>query len=88
LHNFETGGFLKRKTLEEIDKYVEDGTNLASLLDYLHKSGKKLFLLTNSPWFYANGVMKWMLKEKLPYYKSWVDYFEFVIVDANKPDFF
>jgi len=81
-------GLLKYKTLEHIKDFVSDGHILSQVLSKIIKSGKKIFLLTNSPWFYTDGVMSWMLNHKNPSYDYWIDYFNVVIVDAQKPNFF
>ena len=55
-----------------------------------HKSlfilGKKVFLLTNSPYGFTNVVMKYILDDLTG--KKWTDYFEYIIVSACKPKFF
>eukprot|EP01124_Arcella_intermedia_P033796 TRINITY_DN8214_c0_g1_i1.p1 TRINITY_DN8214_c0_g1~~TRINITY_DN8214_c0_g1_i1.p1 ORF type:complete len:475 (-),score=88.66 TRINITY_DN8214_c0_g1_i1:95-1519(-) len=87
IHDF-SSGILKQKTLQELSTYVENDIHLSLTLNRLISDGKKLFLLTNSPWKYVDGVMSWLLNDKLPSHKSWQDYFELIIVDANKPLFF
>jgi len=83
-------GVLKSKTLENLQEFVTDSPKLALVLSKLIKSGKKLFLLTNSPWFYTNGILTWMLREKknVEEFPNWWDFFSVVIVDAQKPNFF
>jgi 5'-nucleotidase len=62
---------------------------LAEFLDTLRKNNRKTFLLTNSPWGYTNSVMSFLLDDEKPSeYKSWLDYFDYIIVDAAKPYFF
>lgn len=46
-----------------------------------------MFLLTNSEWYYTNQVMSYLLDSFDPN-KKWRDYFDIVIVSANKPAFF
>jgi len=79
---------LKDETLAHLEMYVEDGACLAQILAKLREAGKKLFLLTNSPFYYADGVMCWLLHGKLEAFPKWTDYFEVVIVEAQKPHFF
>eukprot|EP01128_Nolandella_sp_AFSM9_P008815 TRINITY_DN5485_c0_g1_i1.p1 TRINITY_DN5485_c0_g1~~TRINITY_DN5485_c0_g1_i1.p1 ORF type:complete len:547 (-),score=96.50 TRINITY_DN5485_c0_g1_i1:78-1685(-) len=81
-------GSLKSVLLESPEKYTHSGDRLCQLLSRLRESGKKLFLLTNSPWYYTDGVMQYLLSGKLPKFSSWLDYFDVVIVNATKPAFF
>lgn len=81
-------GSCKARTLEDIQKYIVRTEKLSLLLDRLRKSGKKLFLLTNSPWEYTDAVMKYILEGFNKEYGGWRDYFDYVIVNSNKPAFF
>ncbi len=49
-------GDLKRRTVAECDKYVQQDPDLLVLLKRLRSAGKKIFLLTNSEWWYTNEV--------------------------------
>ena len=51
-------------------------------------AGKKLFLLTNSEAYYTDAAMSFLLDGELPFYQSWRDYFDLVVVSAEKPVFF
>jgi hypothetical protein len=44
-------------------KYIKHDYQLVPTLQQLRRSGKKTFLLTNSLWDYANGVMKYLLED-------------------------
>src|SRR5207248_1594256 len=63
-------------------------TTLFRSLHKLRSGGKKLFVLTNSLWDYTDGVMSWLLDGRLPEYPSWRNYFDYVVVGAQKPAFF
>jgi hypothetical protein len=39
-------------------------------------------------WDYTDGVMSWLLDGRLPEYPSWRNYFDYVVVGAQKPAFF
>uniref|UniRef100_A0A6B2L3V0 5'-nucleotidase n=1 Tax=Arcella intermedia TaxID=1963864 RepID=A0A6B2L3V0_9EUKA len=88
LHNFVDGQLKSQNFIDQIHNYVSDGKDLALVLKKLIDSGKKLFLLTNSPWMYTDKVMNWLLDNKLPQYSSWRNYFDVIIVEAQKPNFF
>lgn len=68
------GGQLKQKTLENMDKYIKK-TKAAVLFHRMRKAGKKLFLITNSEFYYTEKVMSFLLSSGDPQYKSWRDYF-------------
>ena len=78
----------KAETLKDLPKYVVKNNKLSTLLDRFRQAGKKLFLLTNSPWYYTDELMKYMLEGFNPNYASWRDYWDIVIVTAGKPAFF
>lgn len=83
-------GDLKKKTVEDLERYVKKDERLPQVLANLQKSGAKTFLLTNSGWDYSNKVMAYLLDfPGAPYAgKSWQSYFDFTFVDARKPSFF
>jgi 5'-nucleotidase len=68
--------------------YIEREAELARTLHKLRSAGKRLFLLTNSPFGYTDQVMTHLLANVMPEYPSWRHYFEFVICSAGKPRFF
>jgi HAD superfamily 5'-nucleotidase-like hydrolase len=69
-------------------KYIEKSAGLAPTLHRFRSDGKKLFLLTNSGWEYTSAVMSYLLNGEMREYPSWMDYFEIIVVDAQKPGFF
>jgi len=83
-------GDLKKRTVEDLPKYVKKDERLPQVLYNLQKSGAKTFLLTNSGWEYSDKVMHYLLDfPNAPYAgKSWQTYFNFTVVDARKPSFF
>jgi hypothetical protein len=56
----------------------------------LRRSGRKLFVATNSLWDYSNVVMNYVLEGKVGADKNdeWLRYFDVVIVGSAKPAFF
>lgn len=81
-------GDLKKRVVENIAKYIEKDERMPTLLDRLRKNGSKTFLLTNSEFSYTNNVMTFLLDGMNPEYSSWRDYFDVIIVGAQKPGFF
>src|SRR2546430_11006974 len=49
---------------------------------------RSLFVLTNSLWDYTEAVMSFVLDGRLAEYPSWRNYFDYVVVGAQKPSFF
>lgn len=54
-------GELKKKTVENVEEYVHKDERLPLLLDRMRESGAKVFLLTNSEYWYTNDVMGYLL---------------------------
>jgi hypothetical protein len=54
----------------------------------LRSAGKKLFLLTNSPWAYTKQMMSYLLGDSMPEYPSWQHYFDLICCSAQKPLWF
>ncbi|XP_066947175.1 cytosolic purine 5'-nucleotidase isoform X5 [Macrobrachium rosenbergii] len=83
-------GDLKKKTVEEVDKYVHKDERLPLLLDRMRDSGAKVFLLTNSEYWYTNAIMEFLLSfpDKNGEVRDWKTYFDFIGVDACKPVYF
>jgi len=69
-------------------EYIERDEELAQTLHRFRSSGKRLFLLTNSHWDYTDVLLKYLLDNRLEGYPSWRNYFDIVIVAAQKPAFF
>ena len=59
------------------------------MLDGFRRSGRKVFLLTNSLWDYTQVVMNYLEGRKSGDKKDlhWTTYFDIVIVGGNKPAF-
>ena len=81
-------GTLKAEVLRDPGKYIERDPELARTLDHFRAVGKKLFVITNSEWYYTDAVMTFLLDGQMEGYASWRDYFEHVVVFARKPRFF
>jgi len=81
-------GAVYASVTSDIGAYIERELELARTLHKLRSGGKRLFLLTNSPFGYTDQVMTHLLADVMPEYPSWRHYFEFVICSAGKPRFF
>src|SRR5690606_3496062 len=81
-------GAVHRTILSDLPTYIERDERLARTLHKLRSSGKKLFLLTNSPWPYTEAMMTYLLGKAMGEYRSWQQYFDVVICAARKPAWF
>lgn len=73
---------MKRQVLEKIETYVIKDDRIRPLLITLKKNGGQTFLLTNSEFWYTNGILKFLIGP------DWNTYFDATIVDAKKPHWF
>jgi len=81
-------GTVYRIVTGDLTRFVERDPELARTLHKLRSAGKKLFLLTNSPWSYTDAMMTYLLGGALAEYPSWRHYFEVAICAAGKPGWF
>jgi HAD superfamily 5'-nucleotidase-like hydrolase len=81
-------GSIYKEVLGNVSQFIYRDPHLAETLHKLRSAGKKLFLLTNSPWTYTDSVMRYLLGGGAPEYPSWRHYFDVVIVAAQKPSWF
>jgi hypothetical protein len=81
-------GSLKADIMADPEPYIVlDPQAPQALLDQL-QAGKRLMLISNSEWSYAQRIMSYAYDRYLPQGRSWRDLFELVIVGARKPGFF
>ena len=72
----------------DLGRYLRRDNQLGPTLHRLRSAGKRLFVLTNSPWQATNTIMSYLLDDALPEYPSWQGYFDIVVTAAGKPGFF
>ncbi|GCB79703.1 5'-nucleotidase domain-containing protein 3 [Scyliorhinus torazame] len=75
-------GILYGAVEQDIEKYVSHEEQTSTVLGRLIDSGKKLFLITNSPFSFVDKGMQYMVGQ------DWRDLFDIIIVQAEKPAFF
>ncbi|XP_067855434.1 5'-nucleotidase domain-containing protein 3 [Heptranchias perlo] len=75
-------GILYRAVEQDIEKYISHEGKTGAVLGRLSDSGKKLFLITNSPFSFVDKGMQYIVG------KDWRDLFDIIIVQADKPEFF
>ena len=82
-------GSLKSEIVGHLDAYIRRDPRLVPTLRELSRAGKKLFLLTNSEYFYTDALLSYLGNGKNGGRESdWRRLFDLVIVDARKPGFF
>jgi 5'-nucleotidase len=81
-------GTVYRVVTSALSEFVDRDAELARALHKLRSAGKRLFVLTNSPWSYTDAMMTYLLGDAMPEYPSWRHFFEFVICSAQKPRWF
>mmetsp|Transcript_9132 Transcript_9132/g.22406 ORF Transcript_9132/g.22406 Transcript_9132/m.22406 type:complete len:634 (+) Transcript_9132:93-1994(+) len=81
--------FLKREVAKDPAPYVVRDPHLFESLRHLKRSGRKVFLLTNSFWEYTNVVMNYLWGNPPgTLTDEWQDVFDVVIAGSCKPGFF
>ena len=81
-------GAIKREILANREFYILRDPELPAALDRWKRSGKKLFVVSNSDWHFTNGVLSYLLDGQDPARPGWEDYFDLVVTSAKKPIFF
>ena len=75
-------GDFHRIVASEPEKYFEPRPHLREVLQRLKDSGKRLIFVSNSPFWYVDAGMKYVMGEQ------WRDMWDAVIVSAGKPRFY
>ncbi|HUB10296.1 MAG TPA: HAD-IG family 5'-nucleotidase [Myxococcales bacterium] len=81
-------GSLKAEIRKDLGDFFLRDAEIGPALHKLRSGGKKLFLLTNSLFDYTDVVLGHLLSGLLPEYPSWRNYFDYIVVGAQKPTFF
>ena len=82
------GGSLKTRVMADIQRYLKRDPEVGYALLRLALGGRRLILLTNSEWQYADAICSFLFDDLLPGLASWRDLFDLVLVRSRKPDFF
>ena len=81
-------GSLKKILMERPLDFMHPDLEVVPMLRRLRESGKKVFLLTNSEWEYTRAMVGPALGTGAPHSIEWLELFDYVIVEAKKPDYF
>ena len=80
-------GSLKAVITRNVGSFVRRDPRLPMVLDEFRRAGKKLFLLTNSEWYYSATLLEHLLQRR-KVDKPWEKYFDLIVVASRKPGFF
>lgn len=78
-------GSIKDRVAAEPQRYIQRDPSLIPMLRKLRRSGRKVFLLTNSLWNYTDTVMTYLFAEEKR--GKWIDLFDVIITGSTKPAF-
>ncbi|MFH1729382.1 MAG: HAD-IG family 5'-nucleotidase [Pseudomonadota bacterium] len=81
-------GSLKDKVKKNTEKYIIKDENLVKVLEKLKASGKSLQIITNSDYHYTKLLMDYTINSFLDKNRTWLDIFDLVITQSEKPSFF
>ena len=81
-------GKLKAEIVEDPARFIQLDSELAQTLLDQRAAGKTILLITNSDFAYTDAVMSYAHNPYLPTGMTWRDMFDFIIVNARKPEFF
>ncbi|MBU1699984.1 MAG: HAD-IG family 5'-nucleotidase [Candidatus Eisenbacteria bacterium] len=79
---------IKKVIIKNPLQYTDIDPDLPQTLQQIRAHRKRLFLLTNSEPIYTDVIMSKLLSNKLRRLPHWTDYFDAVVLQAGKPDFF
>jgi len=79
-------GTLKRRILDDLERYLPRDPELDVALDRMALGGRRLMLITNSEWYYTEALCRYLFDGSGG--NHWSDLFDLVIVAAGKPGFF
>lgn len=81
-------GTVYQHVTADLPQYIERDGELPHTLHKLRSAGKRLFVVTNSPFHYTNTLMTYLLGESELRYRHWTQYFDVVVCSARKPGWF
>lgn len=81
-------GLMKAEIMADPGKFVQLDPDVTRALQDQRAAGKKVMLITNSEWEYANAMLTHALNPYMPAGETWRDLFDLTVVEAHKPDFF
>lgn len=81
-------GTIKNTVRDDLGKFILKDETVVRGLEAFKKHGKKIFILTNSDFYYSKLLLDYAINPFLKDHASWQELFEIVITFAQKPKFF
>lgn len=81
-------GSLKKVICANLENFVIKEQNVVDGLRRFMQHGKKVFILTNSEYYYTKLLLDYAITPFLKKGEDWQDFFEYTITLASKPRFF
>ncbi|STX29454.1 cytosolic IMP-GMP specific 5'-nucleotidase [Legionella beliardensis] len=81
-------GSIKNYISQNLGEYVHKDKAVVEGLKRVKRYGKKIFILTNSEYYYTKLLLEYAINPFLEPGEDWRDLFEYVITLAGKPRFF
>lgn len=81
-------GSLKNEVAKNLEHYIIRDPSIVAGLEKFKKHGKKIFVLTNSEFYYTKLLMDYAINPYLKDHKHWTELFEIVVTFSAKPKFF
>lgn len=81
-------GTIKNIVRDDLQKYIVKDPDVVHGLELHKKHGKKIFILTNSDFYYSKLLLDYAINPFLKEHRSWEELFEVVVTFAQKPKFF
>jgi HAD superfamily 5'-nucleotidase-like hydrolase len=81
-------GSLKGEVALNLEKYIIKDEEVVRGLERFRQHDKKIFILTNSDFAYTKLLLDFAINPFLKHHETWMDLFEIVVTNAQKPRFF
>lgn len=81
-------GTILNEVVSDLPRFLRRDPKLPQVLHKWRSAGKKLFLLTNSAFWYTDILMNYLIGDALPEYANWRALFDIVVTSSRKPAFF
>lgn len=81
-------GHLKNVVAKDLSNFIVKDPDVVKGLERYIQHGKKIFLATNSDFWYTKLLLDYAINPYLKKHKTWQELFTFVITNAKKPEFF
>ena len=81
-------GTLKNIVNQNLDDFIIKDEEVVAGIEKFIKHGKKIFIITNSDYNYTKTLLNYAINPFLKDHEHWIDLFEYVITNSQKPRFF